>query len=233
MMMKHVGLHPNFWQENKLKRRVLKGLLQIANDFWDGVEHGSSKLTDVTLTGSLATSRWSNQSDVDLHLIVKLPKGKKLEELMTSYFKARGRLWNLEHDIEVYGFPVEIYVQDVDQPHYSEAVYSLKDEKWLQREEPQDYPNEEEVSKKADVLSRDISEMISDLETQPSKANLKRAKKLQEKIKKIRQSGLEKEGVSSAKNLAFKAVRRLGLIDDLAQCVFETYDKVLMDALEQ
>jgi len=61
--------------------------------------------------------------------------------------------------------------------------------------------------------------------------DLDRIKAAKEKITKMRQAGLERAGEWSVENLAFKILRNLGLIDELADRIRELEDDAL--SLEQ
>jgi hypothetical protein len=61
--------------------------------------------------------------------------------------------------------------------------------------------------------------------------DLDRIKAIKEKITTMRQSGLERAGEWSVENLAFKILRNLGLIDQLADRIRELEDEHL--SLEQ
>ena len=56
---------------------------------------------------------------------------------------------------------------------------------------------------------------------------LKEAIRVRNKIRKFRQSGLEKGGIFSVENLAFKALRRNGYLEKLASLRILSYDKTM------
>jgi hypothetical protein len=53
------------------------------------------------------------------------------------------------------------------------------------------------------------------------------AEKIKGKIKIMRQSGLSKEGIYSAENLAFKILRNNGLLEVLSTLKSLSYDKLM------
>ena len=219
------SINKNFWDKNdKLHKEIRKNLLNLAKDIWDGMEHADAALVDITFTGSLTGERWSTNSDVDLHLIVKF--GETDEELMNSYFQNRSKIWNSEHDIEILGFPVEIYVQNADQEHHSAKVYSLLQDKWIVKKDPGEFADFGSVSKKAKTLAKDIRIVLNKMKKTPSDQNLKAASKITEKLRKMRSTGLEEGGEGSIENLAYKALRRAGLLDKLKSESLKTFDKL-------
>ena len=62
---------------------------------------------------------------------------------------------------------------------------------------------------------------------------VKRTEKLIEKIKKMRQSGLESGGEFSVENIVFKIIRRNGMLDRLYDIKTVAYDKsVTLESIE-
>jgi len=56
---------------------------------------------------------------------------------------------------------------------------------------------------------------------------IRRISTIRGKIKKMRQAGLDREGEYSYENIAFKVLRRIGLLDKLAELENRSYDKSL------
>lgn len=226
-------LEPNIWQmkggKPQLRRSVRERLMSIAQDFWDGLEKGNAKLVDVILTGSCAGYRWSPSSDLDLHLVVQFADVADYEELVGGYFKARSGAWNSEHDIELEGHPVEIYVQDVNEIHWFNGLFSLMQDKWLfppiQIERDGSDIDEGQVVNKVRSWARDISHVVRKLGGRyPSRA-LAAADKMKLRVRQLRRTGLEREGELSIENMTFKALRKMGLIDQLHAAAADAYDR--------
>ena len=47
------------------------------------------------------------------------------ESLVQDFLKTKSASWNQAHDIKIYGFDVELYVQDITEKHTSTGVYSI------------------------------------------------------------------------------------------------------------
>ena len=62
-------LEPRLWKDEKLRPFISKKLMEIANDFIDGLPFNVT-IQDVRFTGSLANYNWSKYSDIDLHIVV-------------------------------------------------------------------------------------------------------------------------------------------------------------------
>lgn len=206
----HETLNPELWDNNVLKTEVRYKLLAIAHHFALYLNVPKLNLRDITISGSNAAYGYSDVSDIDLHLVVDMPKDKpELAELYT----AKKNNYNFAHDIKVKGIDVELYVQDVQQTHHSAGIYSILHDKWISKPKQQP-PNIEdrEVKSKARNYSAKINAAMrsNDLNT---------AKETMADIRRLRQAGLEKGGEFSVENLAFKLLRNRGKIDKFVKFI--------------
>lgn len=220
------NLNPEIWKsDEKLNPKVRKKLLKITDDFIEFLDIPWVELKDVTLTGSLANYNWSKYSDIDLHIIIDFDDIGENEELVKDYLNSKRKIWNDLHDISIYGFEVEIYIQDEKEIHHSTGVYSLEDNLWLNKPnqiEPQLDKNL--IKRKASEIMTEIDEIIDISEEGKYDEVLHRYEKLWDKIKKMRQSGLEREGEFSYENLVFKILRRSGYIEKFLELKTDAYD---------
>ena len=83
------------------------------------------------------------------------------------------------------------------------------------------------LKKKAERLMYDIDEISYLFLTHNYEEALKEAVRIRNKIRKFRQSGLEKGGVFSVENLAFKVLRRNGYLQKLSSARIMSYDKTM------
>ena len=200
----HDELNPLIWEGTQLKTEVRYKLLAIAHHFAKFLNVPTLNLRDITISGSNAAFGYSDSSDLDLHLVVDMPKDKpELAELYT----AKKNNYNFAHNITVKGIDVELYVQDVQQPHHSAGIYSILNDKWLSK--PKQVPpniEDKEVLSKARNYAGKINQAM--------RANdLNKAKETMADIRRLRQAGLEAGGEYSVENLAFKLLRSRGKID--------------------
>ena len=215
----HNDLNPDIWEDGKLKPDVQLHLLRIAKEFIKFINVPNFKLEDVTISGSNASFNYNDQSDIDLHLIVdgEGPCWEHLNEL----FLAKKNLFNDAHDIKLHGHEVEVYVQDKNQPHISNGIYSVVRSEWIKQ--PQQItaePDRSNVQHKYNHLKHEI--LIAIESNDPAKMT-----KVQEKIKAYRVSGLEKNGEYGAENLAFKMLRNDGLLQTLFDAKLSAMDHQL------
>jgi hypothetical protein len=204
----HEELNPKLWDDENLDPEVRDQLLVIAEDFVEYLGISNLKVRDVTISGSNAAYSYTPHSDLDLHILVdfnELPNNEVYQELFT----AKKTLYNDAHDITVRGVPVELYVQDTNQPHVSLGEYSIVYDKWI-RIPKKRRANFDEAATKAKY------EKLGDLvELALKTRDPKRVNDTLALIKRYRKSGLEKAGEFGPENLAFKAIRKQGLIQDL------------------
>jgi hypothetical protein len=206
----HDKLNPLIWEGTELKTEVRYKLLAIAHHFAKFLNVPKLNLRDITISGSNAAYGYSDSSDLDLHLVVDMPKDHpELAELYT----AKKNNYNFVHNIKVKGIDVELYVQDVQQPHHSAGIYSILNDKWLSKPKHQP-PNIEdrEVTSKARNYSAKINQAMrsNDLNT---------CKETMADIRRLRQAGLEAGGEYSVENLAFKLLRSRGKIDKFVKYI--------------
>ena len=209
-------LAPQIWENETLKPEIKNTLIKIARDFFDDLELEGVEILDITLTGSLANYNWSEYSDVDLHIIADFSKIDENIELVKGFFNAKKGLWNRVHEILIKGYEVEIYVQDVNEPHASTGIYSLITNDWLAKPEVKSFePNWDDISLKAESLMDQIDQLQELYDDGLYDDAYMTAIRLKDRLKKLRQSGLEAGGEFSVENLAFKVLRRTGKIGDL------------------
>ena len=225
-------LNPKIWVNDKLNSRVRLRLLDIADDFIDELSVRWVKPEDIILTGSIANYNWSKYSDIDVHIIMDFSKIYKKKEFVEDYFNSKKELWKRDHeDLTIYGFPVELYVQDKDDKLEAGGVYSLDKNEWIK--EPKNIDdakiNEVYVKEQAAKFMTLIDSYEKDLkkETDNHKIDMigKNVKKLLDKIKGIRKESLKRSGEMGSGNVIYKIIRRMGYLDKIWDIINNTYNK--------
>lgn len=224
----HPRLNTKIWNNFEINPSVSNKLLDVADNFIQQLELPKElKILDILLLGSLAGYNWSEYSDLDLHILLDYTKLKEKTTWTKKHMDAEKNLFNLNHDIIIKNFPVEVYVQDLKEPNAAEGVYSLKKNKWLQM--PEKYikdVNLRQIEKKAEVLLDKI-EHLQKLKTQNKWEQLfKQTTKLKDKLKAMRKSGLSKEGELSQENLVYKILRRTSSMDILDELYYVSQDEI-------
>jgi len=227
-------LNPEIWENyddvenSKMKEIIRDGLLDIANNFIEFLGFDIF-VQDVTMTGSLANFNWSEFSDIDLHIIYDFKESGEQEELFKELFNLKRTVFNSQHDITVKGYEVETYVQDMTEPHMSTGVYSVLYDEWLTQPKPERVEiDKDKIESKAqnwmDIIDSTIEEIKSEKNLESS---IKKLDSVKDKIKKFRNSGLERGGEYSYENLVFKFLRRNNYIQKLFDNKNEIIDKTL------
>jgi hypothetical protein len=230
------NLNPKFWKDGKLDSRIRLKLLDISDDFIDFLEVDWAKPKDVIITGSLANYNWSKKySDIDLHVLYDFKDIDEKTEFVKEYFDAKKKLWNEEHpELTVFGFPIEVYVQDANEEHASTGVYSLDKNDWIT--EPKRKPlatakvNKEYIKKKVAYYANLIDKIVEDFDANPEDEYIARntnekAEALFKRIRGERTNALGKgKGEISNGNVIFKALRRFGYIEKIIDVRQRSYD---------
>ena len=221
-------LNREIWQEgsDKPSRKIRERLIKIAEDFFEELGLPATHFVDITITGSLANYNWSIYSDIDLHIMVNFRDVDHDIDMVKEFFNARKALWNIKHDILIRGFEVEVYVQDIDEPHVSTGVYSVMNDEWITMPQRKDAEiDSDNVKKKAESLMDQIDRAQKLFDDGEYDNALESAKYLRKKIKRFRSIGLEGDGEYSVENIAFKALRRNKYLLKLSQLNHDAYDK--------
>jgi hypothetical protein len=201
-------LNPRIWSaDEKMRPEVREQLLRIADDFREflGID---VEVKDITVSGSNAAYTYTPHSDIDLHLVVDLPRADK-SEVYRELFDAKKYAYNDMHDIKIGDYDVELYVQDANKPHISQGIYSVINNDWVsvpKRRRPD--VNDISIKSKFEDLGYRIESAIAS-------KDYKKISALADKIKEMRQAGLDAHGEFGPENLAFKILRKQGLIEKL------------------
>lgn len=223
-------LNPKVWEnfEDPKKAtmipKVRKALMRIAEEFIDYLGEDVF-VDDVVLTGSLANFNWSEFSDFDLHIIVDLQQNEEQAPLYKELYNLKKQVFNDKHNIKIYGYDVELYAQDNEEPHFATGVYSVMNDEWVTK--PEKLKNEIDKSVLEKKIKNWTEKIDKAIETETDEDNIKLIDSIKEKIKDYRKSGLEKEGELSYENLTFKFLRRSGHIQKLFDKKTELEDKEL------
>ena len=223
------SLNMNVWQsEERVKPEITSRLIQIALDFMDSMEVAQEDIIDITFTGSLANFNWTEYSDIDLHIMVDYRDIGDNDSLVRDFFNAKKSDWNKTHKIMIRGHEVEVYVQDINEPHVSTGVYSLLEDQWLvkpSRMKPRiDYKN---IEIKAKSLMDEIDRIEDLFEKENYEAAYNVAGLLRDKIKKLRRCGIMEKGIFSTENLVFKVLRNNEYIKKLFDTRIKAYDRMM------
>lgn len=224
-------LNPKVWdnyskpKDAKLKKRVLDALNKISDEFIEFLGQDVF-VDDIILTGSLSNFNWSKYSDFDLHIVVDFSQYDKQSDLYKELFNLKKQAFNDKHNIKIFGYDVELYVQDKDEEHTASGIYSIMENEWIK------IPKGVKPNIDKDTLKSKVKNWIEKIdntikELKGDKSSIDKVKKLKDKLKEYRKSGLEKEEEFSYENLVFKYLRRSGYIEKLFNIQNKLTDKSL------
>ena len=226
-------LNHKIWEKDgnsyTMKPEVREKLLEIANLFIDflGVD---VIVTDIIMIGSLVNYNWSKYSDIDLHILVNFNQfSENSKDLYLEFFDLKKVIFNQKHNITMFGYDVECFVQKEDETTFSSGIYSILYDMWMNEPKKSNTKNidKELIKDRASQWMRIIDGLIDNIQDEDPDEIKSLVKKYKEKLKKFRNCGLEKGGEMSLENLVFKLLRRNGYIEKLYDTPTEIIDKKL------
>ncbi len=226
-------LYPKIWNNNQLNPIVARKLMLIADEVIQSLNLLNQQVEDVVITGSIASYNWHEMSDIDLHIMLDFDKIDKNFDLVKRMLDQTRINWNKKHNIEIAGKEVEIYFQHYTEPHEANGIWSLELEKWIA--EPVMLDPELDLittEKKAESIASCIEHLQDMFKDGEHKETYEFAGKIKDKIARMRKSGLDKEGIYSPENLAFKMLRNAGYLEQLSTLKIQAYDKMMSLKLE-
>lgn len=226
-------LNRKIWaSDNKLKKVIRKHLASIAKDFIDELEMGI-KIDDIVFVGSLAGYNWSKYSDVDLHIMVDFDTLSEYgnPDTLKKLFDMKKNEWNRKHEVLIYGYPVEIYVQEKHEENASNGIYSVKYDKWIKIPSSDNYELNKELIKTQASQYINIIDKIEELTNRlltkrQCKILWEESDKLNDEIIQGRRNAIAEEGEYAPGNIVFKVLRRCGYIGKLKDIKTYLFDKI-------
>jgi hypothetical protein len=228
-------LNPRVWgiadinSAPKIHPVLRNRLLVIAQDFYEALKV-EIPIEDIHLTGSLANYNWTKYSDFDVHVLFDFAKINEDTALVKKALDGQRFMWNQRHPVQILDHDVELYAQDISEPHIASGLYSLLKDEWITI--PRFTPpsiDPKDVSRRVEALQTEIEMLAKEIATSDfgliQEPLISRVDWLKEKIMKARKDGLSERGEFSVENLTFKALRNSGHIEKLIDLGKEAYRK--------
>ena len=216
----HDTLNPVIWKDFSLQKDVKEKLHLIAETFITYVGLPIENVHDVVFTGSNANYNYHEGSDIDIHVEYSIDMGEQCT-ILDDFFRAKKTLWNNSHEINIHGFPIELYAEDINSTDKNilvknSGIYSIWHDAWLVKPEKESIPqfDEKAIQSKFDSFVDQIDYIVN-----TGVQELPVIEKLKENIRHLRATGLAKGGEFSTNNLVFKELRNYGYLDKLSQYV--------------
>lgn len=212
-------LNPKIWHDGKVKPEVRSHLLKIAKHFRQFLDI-PTQVQDVIIAGAQANYTYTKYSDLDLHLVVdysKIDCDREVAEL----FDSKRLLYKKDHDIKIYGIPVEPGVEDSMTPTVG-AAYSILNQQWIRQpnKTPPKY-DPEELNHMVNVWTKIIQQSIQTGDLSIMRTVLKL-------LRKYRKLGLATDqGEFHVANLVYKSLRNSDSVKALQILIDKLYDQKL------
>lgn len=216
----HNELNPKLFAGQHLDPIVRRKLLVIARDFITELGISDLNISDITVSGSNAAYSYTPHSDLDLHILTDMNEYNN-NEVYKELFDAKKNVYNDKHDVKIKNIPVELYVQDKDQPHHSLGEYSVLRDEWIKR------PTKRRANFDQSATRAKYSKLKDLAERGIKSGSLPKVVKAIDKIKQYRKSGLANYGEFGPENLAYKMIRNQGILQQLFDKRDELHSKKL------
>lgn len=208
----HATLNKKFWVGETLNAAVRLKLLEVAKVWAEFANVPSSAIKDIILSGGNANYNYTKYSDLDVHLVVDYKQMDCDQSMVFDYFMAKKSLWASSHNVTIFGQPVELFAEPLDTVRkIGQGVYSLKNNKWIQKPEFQDlnFDDDDLLANKVEFYKREIENAIE------GRVDMDVAQELKDRLYGMRAAAIQQHGEFSFENLVFKELRNLGLVDKL------------------
>ena len=224
----HNELNPKLWDGNKLRSEVEDKIEDIIDQFIIELQENEIpiKILDVRLVGSNASFNYTENSDLDIHIIANFEDTScdvPVLNLLYNFFKKN---FNDKYTISIHGVPIELYVEDVNSSAVSNGVYSIFGRKWIKFPEPIEVP---------DI---DITDVFAPYEERYNEImehkDVEAASSLIDDLYLLRKDSISTDGEYGEGNLIFKEFRNKGYLDNLKQLlVDETSKELSLESLNE
>ena len=223
------SLNPEIWLNKKLTPKVRTTLIQLAKDFFKEIEVPLDiEIKDIIFTGSLANYNWSKFSDIDLHIVIDFKDLESDPKMVEEFFYAQKTIWNQKHNVTIFDYPTELYVQDINHKLVASAVYSVLRNEWIKEPSEQSFKlDKKSIQHKANDFIKQLKDIRNKYKKEEYIDVIDKVTHIKNKIKQMRNAGLEKGGEFSIENLVFKTLRRTEFMDILDSFKARAYDKLL------
>ena len=206
-------LNPKLWQQDgTLRPEVHDKLIEIQDEFIKELNENNIPVAvlDAWLVGSNASYNYTDQSDLDLHIIVDSNASScdaAVLQILYNYFKSN---FNSKYDISIHGIDVELYIEDVNSNAVSNGIYSLKQDKWIKKPIKADIPEVQLDSELLQKWTDKYNNVVAGVSAQT-------AQSLVNELYLLRKQSLATEGEYGQGNLIFKEFRNNGYLDKLKE----------------
>lgn len=215
----HDTLNPKLWKNDKLKPEVTEAIIAIVSEFQDNLEI-PLEIVDIHIVGSNASYNWTDNSDLDIHIISNFEFLDCAKEVAQALYNSERSSFNKNYDITIKGINAEIYVEDINSSVASNGIYSIFENEWIKHPEKLEgitiFDTEKEVSEWLNRIKLAIESNDSEI-----------IKGIINQLYLMRKNSIAIEGEYGKGNQVFKDIRNTGKLDELKDLVKEFKSKEL------
>lgn len=212
-----------FDSDNVLLPKVKQILLKIRDDIIKDLkeEHNFNfEYIAYILSGSLTGPNYDRNSDFDLHFLIDFNDySDNQKSLVKDYFMLYKEIFN-RNEFELLGYKIEIYFQDIIEPHTSPGIYDIEKDIWLKEPDCVNIHLKPEQIEAVSKFSKEINafvEIFNNREYNNLDSFLNELKDYTKSLKEYRMKGqASKLGQYSDQNIVFKQLRRSGDLEKLS-----------------
>ena len=221
----HYQLNPELFENNKLKPDVRNAMLKVAQYFEEYLDLPFAPI-DIYFTGSNANYNYTDQSDIDLHLVYKFEEVGIAQEILEKYLFAAKKVFNTNYNITIKNIDVELGCENINEPLVTTAIYSVLKDKWVQE------PKNSEIEI-ADPDMPYYHKIVDKIEQAINSRDSSSIGKLWKFLTKLRKDSLQKEGEFGEGNALFKKLRNLGYLKRLKDAFYNsTSQELSLESIE-
>ena len=217
----HDTLNPKIWNTSTMSMlpEVRAKLIDIVSAFEDYIDVPIT-IVDAQVCGSNASYNYTNDSDLDLHIIANFEVQDAPEGLLQQLYNSKKAAFNRETDIKIHGIDVELYVQDIRSQVNSNGIYSICDNNWVKEPKPIRSIKNHDTSKEFSKWENHIKKVLSE-------KNYDDIVDAINMLYLMRTNALAAEGEFSKGNQLFKEIRSAGYLKQLKDAMLQTLSNSL------
>lgn len=208
-----------FSKDNKLFPQVRDRIFSIVQEFLNYSDL-EINIADIQLVGSNVSFNYSDQSDLDVHIITNFDLYDASSEILQQLYNAKKTIFNDKFDIKIRGIDVELYIQDINSGIHSNGIYSVTEDNWIKFPKPITDIHQYDFTNELENWTATINDMIEN-------KNYEAIINAINKIYMIRSNGLAKDGEYGKGNQLFKELRNSGLLQKLKDALNDSISKKL------
>ena len=130
----HDTLNPVLWEDDKTLKSVVRAkLLYVVNKFRKGLleDNIDIKVKDAVLVGSNVNYNYTDNSDLDLHIIVDTESAGDSQDIYKVLLDEYRKNFKNKYTISIKKIPLEVYIENDNIGANSNGIYSIITNAWI------------------------------------------------------------------------------------------------------